>query len=60
MIRNAVFSLASRTACSRAENCQATVAAEETSMTESNPKPMARSDEARAPAVRATLASMTL
>ena len=33
MIRSAVLSRASRTAGSRAENCQATAAAEETSMT---------------------------
>jgi Domain of unknown function (DUF4386) len=39
MIRNAVFSRASRTACSRAENCRATAAAEDTSITESRPNP---------------------
>lgn len=35
MIRRVVFSRTSRTACSRAENCQATATAEETSMIES-------------------------
>ena len=60
MIRNARCSLASRTAWSRAENCQATAAAEETSMTESNPKPTNADDEATVPAVRATTDSTTL
>ncbi len=58
MIRRAVLSRASRTACSRAENCQATAAAEKTSMTESRPKPISALEEASVPAVRATTASM--
>ncbi|GAA3024003.1 hypothetical protein GCM10020229_39160 [Kitasatospora albolonga] len=60
MIRRVVFSRASRTAWSRAENCQATAAAEETSMIESRPKPISAVDEAAVPAVRATAASTTL
>jgi hypothetical protein len=60
MIRRVVRSRASRTACSRAENCQATAAAEETSMIESRPNPMSAVEEAMEPAVRATIASMTL
>lgn len=54
VIRRAAFSRASRTACSRAENCQATAAAEETSMAESRPKPIRAVEEARVPTVRAT------
>lgn len=50
MMRSAVFSRASRTSCSAAENCQATAAAEETSLTESRPKPTSAVDEARVPA----------
>ncbi len=60
MIRRAVCSRASRTACSRAENCQATAAAEDTSMTESRPKPISAVEEASVPAVIATIASTTL
>lgn len=60
MIRRAALSRLSRTACSRAENCQATAAAEETSMTESRPKPIRALEEAIVPAVRAAIASMTL
>jgi hypothetical protein len=41
-------------------NCQATAAAEETSMTESRPKPISAVDEARVPAVMATTASTVL
>jgi hypothetical protein len=60
MTRRAVFSRASRAACSRAENCQATAAAEDTSMTESRPKPTRAVEEAMVPAVMATIASPTL
>ncbi len=60
MIRRVVFSRASRVAWSGAENCQATAAAEETSTTESRPKPIRAVEEAMAPAVMATAASMTL
>ncbi len=60
MIRRVRCSRASRTAGSEAENCQATAAAEETSMIESRPKPIRAVDEARVPAVRATIASMAL
>lgn len=60
MMRSAVFSRASRTAWSLAENCQATAAAEETSMTESSPKLISAVEEASVPAVMATIASMTL
>jgi hypothetical protein len=55
MIRSVVFSRASRTACSRAENCQATAAAEETSMIESRPKPTKAVEEEAVPAVIATI-----
>ena len=41
-------------------NCQATAAAEDTSMTESRPNPISAVDEARVPAVIATTASITL
>jgi hypothetical protein len=57
MMRSAVFSRASG---SRPANCQATAAAEETSMTESRPKPISAVDEAMVPAVIATTASTTL
>jgi hypothetical protein len=60
MMCSAVFSRASRTAWSAAENCQATAAAEETSMTESRPKPTSAVEDAIVPAVMATTASMTL
>lgn len=60
MVRRVVLSRASRAACSRAENCQATAAAEETSTTESRPKPISAAEEAIVPAVMATTASMTL
>ncbi|GAA2253835.1 hypothetical protein GCM10010145_22140 [Streptomyces ruber] len=60
MIRRVRCSRASRTAWSEAENCQARAAAEETSMTESRPKPIRAVEEARVPAVRATAASMAL
>ena len=58
MIRRVVFSRASRTSWSRAENCQATAAAEDTSMTESRPKPISAVEEAMVPAVIATTASI--
>ena len=57
MMRSAVFSRASG---SLALNCQATTAAEVTSMTESSPNPTNAEDEAIFPAVIATTASMTL
>jgi len=44
----------------RAANCQATAAADATSMTESRPKPINAMDEAIVPAVSATTASTTL
>ncbi len=45
---------------SRRVNCQATAAAESTSMAESRPNAINAADEAREPAVIATIASMTL
>lgn len=59
MIRSVAVSRASRTAWSVAENCQATAVAEETSMTESSPNPTSAEEEAGAPAVMATIASIT-
>ncbi|SHY61866.1 Uncharacterised protein [Mycobacteroides abscessus subsp. abscessus] len=41
-------------------NCQATAAADDTSMTESRPKPTRAVDDTRDPSVRATMASITL
>ena len=55
--RSAVFSRASG---SRPANCQATAAAEDTSTTESRPKPINAVDDARVPAANATTASITL
>ncbi|MBB4928894.1 hypothetical protein FHR34_007991 [Kitasatospora kifunensis] len=60
MIRKVVFSRAWRATWSRAVNCQATATAEETSMTESSPKPISAVEDARAPAVMAAAASTTL
>jgi hypothetical protein len=60
MTRRVIFSRASRTTCSRAENCQATAPAEDTSMIESRPKPTSAVDDATVPAVIATIASTTL
>jgi hypothetical protein len=60
MIRNVVRSRASRTAWSRAENCHATAAAEDTSITESSPNPISAVDDAAVPAAIATTASTTL
>jgi hypothetical protein len=57
MTRSAVRS---RRWWSAAVNCQATAAAEETSMTESRPKPTRAVDEASVPAVIATTASTVL
>ena len=50
MTRSAVFSRASG---SRPANCQATAAAEATSMTESRPKPISAVEDAFVPALRA-------
>jgi hypothetical protein len=60
MIRSARFSRRCTTSGSRAENCQATAAAEATSTTESSPKATSAPDDARLPAVIATAASTTL
>lgn len=57
MKRRAVFSLAWG---SLAENCQATAAAEVTSMTESRPKAISALEEATVPAAMATIASTML
>ena len=57
MILRAIFSRASG---SRPANCQATAAAEETSMIESRPNPIRADEEAWVPATRATTASITL
>ena len=57
MIRSAAFSRAS---WSGLENCQATAAAEDTSITESRPNPISAVEDACAPAVSATAASITL
>ena len=57
MTRSATFSRASG---SRAANCHATAAADDTSMTESNPKPINAVEEAARPAHSAMAASMTL
>ena len=55
------FSAARSRACgSEPENCQATAAAEATSITESSPNPISAVDEATVPAVIATTASTTL
>ena len=50
----------SRASGSRPANCQATAAAERTSITESSPNPISAVDEAMVPAASATTASMTL
>ena len=50
----------SRASGSRPANCQATAAADETSITESSTKPIRAVDDARVPASKATMASMTL
>ncbi len=50
----------SRASGSRPANCQATAAAEDTSMIESRPKPMSALEDARVPAASATTASITL
>jgi hypothetical protein len=57
MIRSATFSRASG---SRAENCHATAAAEDTSITESNPNPISAVEDTRVPSPRATTASTRL
>lgn len=57
MTRSAVRS---RVSGSRAENCQATAAAEATSIVESSPNPTRATDDAPNPAVMATAASTTL
>ena len=56
MIFRAIFSRASG---SRPANCQATAAAEDTSITESRPNPISAVEDAFAPAVSATTASIT-
>jgi len=50
----------SRACGSGAENCQATAAAEATSITESRPNPTSAVEDAAAPALSATIASTTL
>ncbi|GAA2430023.1 hypothetical protein GCM10010191_49330 [Actinomadura vinacea] len=60
MIRSVRFSRRSTSSGSRAENCQATAAAEATSITESSPNATSAPLEARVPAVTATTASITL
>ena len=57
MIRSAVFS---RRSGSAAANCQATAAAEDTSITESSPNPSNAAEFATVPALIATTASITL
>ena len=57
MNRSAAFS---RVSGSLAENCHATAAADETSITESRPKPISADDDTRVPSVSATTASTTL
>jgi hypothetical protein len=57
MTRSAAFS---RRSGSGPENCQATAAAELTSITESRPKPIRATEDAMVPAVIATTASTTL
>ncbi len=57
MIRSVVFS---RVSGSRPANCQATAAADETSMTESRPNPISAVEFAVVPALMATKASIAL
>ena len=57
MNRKAAFS---RVSGSLAANCQATAAADDTSITESRPKPNNADDDTRAPSVSAITASTTL
>jgi len=57
VIRRAVFSRASG---SRPANCQATAAADDTSITESRPNPISAVDDACTPAESAITASITL
>ncbi len=57
MTRSATFSRASG---SRPANCQATAAAEDTSITESTPNPTSAVDDTRVPSVSAMIASITL
>lgn len=58
--RSARCSRASRRSSSRAANCQATAAAEDTSTIESRPNPMSAPEEDTVPADRATAASTML
>ena len=57
MNRSAAFS---RRSGSLIENCHATAAADDTSMTESRPKPISAEDDTRVPSASATAASTTL
>ena len=57
MMRSAIFSRASG---SRPANCQATAAAEDTSITESSPNPISAVEDTRVPSVSAMTASITL
>ena len=57
MKRSAAFS---RVSGSRAENCQATAAAEATSTVESSPNPTRAEEDTRVPSARAMTASTTL
>ena len=57
MMRSATFS---RVSGSLPANCQATAAADDTSITESRPKPISAVDDTRVPSVSAMTASITL
>jgi hypothetical protein len=57
MIRSVIFS---RDSGSFPANCQATAAAEDTSMAESNPNPISAVEDTRVPSVSAMTASITL
>ena len=57
MNRSAAFS---RRSGSLIENCHAMAAADDTSMTESRPKPISADDDTRVPSANATAASTTL
>ena len=57
MNRSAAFS---RVSGSFAENCHATAAAEDTSITESRPKPTSADDDTRLPSANAMTASTML
>jgi hypothetical protein len=54
------MAIRSRAIGSRPANCQATAVAEAISMTESSPNPTSAAEDATAPALIATTASITL